>query len=215
MRLPTASYAEQSKTWPSSGNHILAQWDQETIVVYQAYSAVIADFALQHGRFGDGFSYQRMSWIKPNFLWMMYRSEWGQSKGQERILAIRLKRSVFDSLLDEAIPSSFNWPFIGTEQEWKLASRCSNVLIQWDPDHLPTGEKCERRAIQIGLRRDALENYGKSQIVEIIDMSEFVAEQRAKAACWQNGELYTPTELEYLPASLVTAQRVGLKTDSE
>ena len=43
-------------------------------------------------------NYNRMSWIKPNFLWMMYRSNWGRSQGQEVVLAVRLKRSFFDSL---------------------------------------------------------------------------------------------------------------------
>jgi len=28
----------------------------------------------------------------------------------------------------------------------------SDVRLQWDPDHLPTGESHKRRAIQLGLR---------------------------------------------------------------
>ena len=37
------------------------------------------------------YSTTRMTWIKPNFLWMMYRSGWAEKKGQENILAIYLK----------------------------------------------------------------------------------------------------------------------------
>ncbi len=73
MNLETASYIEQSRQWPTTGRHILATYNEDTIVVYQAYRHEIADYALAHGRFGGPFSFSRMSWIKPNFLWMMYR----------------------------------------------------------------------------------------------------------------------------------------------
>ena len=76
MPLPITPYCDQGSAWPSAGRHILAQYDDDTIVVYQAYSQAIGGFALQHGYFGGDFKYTRMSWIKPNFLWMMYRSDW-------------------------------------------------------------------------------------------------------------------------------------------
>ncbi len=38
----------------------------------------------------------RMTWIKPNFLWMMYRSGWAVKKNQERILAIKLTKKGFE-----------------------------------------------------------------------------------------------------------------------
>src|SRR5207253_9621790 len=106
--LPTAPYRDQQRLWPASGRHILAHFDDETIIVYQAYSPAIADFAVRHGRFGGEFLFTRMSWIKPNFLWMMYRSGWGTKEGQERTLGIRLRRTFFDSLLAQAVPSSFD-----------------------------------------------------------------------------------------------------------
>ena len=68
MDLPTEPYAEQVARWPTAGRHILAHYDDETIVVYQAYRPSIGRFAIEHGRFGGDFSYSRMSWIKPNFL---------------------------------------------------------------------------------------------------------------------------------------------------
>src|SRR5262245_5569752 len=105
--IPTEHYLDQRKRWPSSGRHILACFDEESILVYQAFSAAIGMFAVHNGYFGGEFSYGRMSWIKPNFLWMMYRSGWGQSLGQEVVLAVRLRRSFFDSILELAVPSSF------------------------------------------------------------------------------------------------------------
>jgi hypothetical protein len=82
--LSLARFLDQEVAWPRQGRHILAQYDEKTVIVYQAYAPAIAEFALQHGYFGGPFSYSRMSWIKPNFLWMMYRSGWGTKPGQER-----------------------------------------------------------------------------------------------------------------------------------
>ncbi|WP_425365083.1 DUF4291 family protein [Eubacterium ruminantium] len=36
----------------------------------------IANEAVAKGAFGSHFSMNRMSWIKPSFLWMMYRCGW-------------------------------------------------------------------------------------------------------------------------------------------
>ena len=198
--LATAPYVEQMKCWPQIGQHILGQFDDETIIVYQAYRPTIGQFAVENGRFGGDFKYSRMSWIKPNFLWMMYRSQWGQAEGQEVILAIRLKRRFFDSLLAQAVPSSFDAKAFGSHDNWASAVARSDVRLQWDPDHLPTGEKCERRAIQLGLRGAALEAYGKREIVHIIDMSAFVAEERSNVPSWRSGKLMTPVEHVYVPA---------------
>src|ERR1700679_2645599 len=107
--------------WPSSGRHILAHFDEQTIIVYQAYSASIALFAIRNGYFGGEFSYNRMSWIKPNFLWMMYRSNWGRSQGQEVVLAIRIRRAFFESVLEQAIPSSFQSSQFVDHAVWKKA----------------------------------------------------------------------------------------------
>jgi hypothetical protein len=188
------------KCWPQTGQHILAQFDDETIVVYQAYSPSIRRFAVENGFFGGEFKYSRMSWIKPNFLWMMYRSQWGQAEGQEVVLAVRLRRRFFDSLLAQAVPSSFGADAFGSREDWAAAVAHSEVRLQWDPDHVPTGDKCERRAIQLGLRGAVLEAYGKREIVESMDMSAFVAEQRSNVPEWRTGKLITPIERVYLRA---------------
>jgi hypothetical protein len=208
--LPTASYAEQMKGWPQTGRHILAQFDDEMIIVYQAYSPKIARFAVENGFFGGDFKYARMSWIKPNFLWMMYRSQWGQAEGQEVVLAIRLRRRFFDSLLRQAVPSSFDAGVFASPEDWAAAVARSDVRLQWDPDHLPTGDKCERRAIQLGMRGAALEAYGKHEAVQIIDMSAFVAEQRPNIHGRKSGKLMTPVERVYFPADSSAAKAANL-----
>ena len=45
----TESYTEQStKVWPEEGRHILAQFDDDSVVVYQAYCPEIAEYAVKH-----------------------------------------------------------------------------------------------------------------------------------------------------------------------
>jgi hypothetical protein len=207
--IPTERYVDQCRRWPSSGKHILACFDDETIVVYQAYSPVIGLFAARHGYFGGEFSYGRMSWIKPNFLWMMYRSSWGQALGQEVILAIRLRRTFFDSILEQAVPSSYKPKLFDTKEAWQSAVAQSDVRLQWDPDHHPNGQKEERRAIQLGLRGEMLAAYGKREIVEVVDMSEFVAIQRDNAVRARIEELVTPLERPYRPNDTIAA-KLGL-----
>lgn len=208
--IATIPYSEQQQIWPTTGRHILAHYDAETILVYQAYCPAIGRYAIDHGCFGGDFRYSRMSWIKPNFLWMMYRSDWGRSEGQDMVLAIRLRRSFFDQLLTQAVASGFGSSDFDNPQEWKEAVSNSDVRLQWDPDHLPTGEKCERRAIQLGLRGEALEAFGKEEALEIIDISGFVAEQRIHASQWRSGNLMTPAERVYVPMAQDAATNVGL-----
>lgn len=46
------SYTEQRDTvWPKEGQHILAQYDDDSVVVYQAYRPEIADYAVQHQQY--------------------------------------------------------------------------------------------------------------------------------------------------------------------
>src|SRR3954465_6657814 len=108
MNLINEAYLAQNARWPKSGRHILAQFDAESVVVYQAYNPAIGHWAARHGYFGSGFGMGRMSWIKPNFLWMMYRSGWGTKENQEVTLAIRLRRDAFDEILSLAVPSSYD-----------------------------------------------------------------------------------------------------------
>lgn len=65
-RSPALYTGEQVRVWPKAGRHILAQYDHDTVVVYQAYRPSIGHHAVKFGTFGGGFSNSRMSWIKPN-----------------------------------------------------------------------------------------------------------------------------------------------------
>ncbi|MDP9316405.1 MAG: DUF4291 domain-containing protein [Chloroflexota bacterium] len=213
MKLHIEPYRDQVQRWPTVGRHILAQFDEHSIIVYQAYRPAIGHFAAKHGYFGGEFSFTRMSWIKPNFLWMMYRSGWGTKDGQEVTLAVRLKRAAFDSMLEQAVYSSFAPHMYATEAAWSQAVAQSSVRLQWDPDHDPGGNKSARRAIQLGLRGDILRQYAQDWIIDIEDISPFVGEQRVNAHAGSRYEhLQTPCEEVYPIADPKVATKLGIAT---
>lgn len=208
MFLRTEPYLYQKARWPQQGRVILAQYDADSIVVYQAYRPAIGHFAAQQGYFGGEFKLSWMTWIKPNFLWMMYRSGWGTKPGQEVILAIHLQRSAFDLILAQAIHSSFQSQWYASQESWQQAVQTSDVRLQWDPDHNPAGRKLERRAIQLGLRGEAIRHYAKEWIISIEDISDFVAEQRQHVVSGNDEALLTPAESAYPVEDLETARRL-------
>jgi hypothetical protein len=209
MNLATAAYLVQAEQWPTHGRHILAQFDDESFIVYQAYRPAIGHFAARHGFFGGEFSLSRMSWIKPNFLWMMYRCGWASKEGQEVVLAIRVVRTAFDLILRRAVHSTFLPEVYESQEAWKIAVAGSDVRIQWDPDHLPSGVPTERRAIQLGLRGEVLAMYAKEWLLGIEDVTEFVREQREYARAPFN-RLLTPMEEVYPVTDPEVAARLGL-----
>ena len=211
MNLKTEPYLEQTQNiWPKKGRAILAQFNDDSIVVYQAYRPSIGHFAVENQFFGGDFSLGRMTWIKPNFLWMMYRSSWGQSEGQEVVLAVRLRRNAFDEILRNAVHSSFAPGPYANQEAWKQAVKDSHIRLQWDPDHGPTGGKLERRAIQLGLRGPVIAKYARDWILEIEDISDFVAKQRQHALGGDHAQLQTPSERIYPAPDTDTAIRLQL-----
>ncbi len=208
--LLTEPYSEQAKGWPSEGRHILAQYDDKTIIVYQAYRSAIGRYAIENQKLGGDFSFSRMSWIKPNFLWMMYRSGWGTKENQEVTLALRISRDFFDSILEAAVPSTWDRELFSSEDEWSKAVSRSSVRLQWDPDHDSSGGKLERRAIQLGLRNSVLQSFGQHELIEVIDLSDFVAEQRNQLSSVGDSLLLTPRERVYHPKDQGLANRLRL-----
>lgn len=152
----------------------------------------------------------RMTWIKPNFLWMMYRSGWGTKPNQEVTLAIRLKRVAFDEILRQAVHSTYVPEVYGTHEAWQHAVATSDVRLQWDPDHGPRGNPLERRAIQLGLRGSTLEKYVNDWTLEIRDISPFVAEQREVVLRGQLDQLILPMETVLIPTDAAVAKRLQI-----
>ncbi|SEP13044.1 protein of unknown function [Flavobacterium sp. CF108] len=194
MKIELKKYNEQIKEWPKSGYHIMAQYDDKEIIVYQSYRKEIGEFAAKNQFFGGAFSLERMTWIKPNFLWMMYRNGWGTKEGQEVVLAIHLKIGAFQKYLQNAVYSTHDSSLGKSYEEWQTEVKTSSVRLQWDPDHDPYGGKLERRAIQIGLRDDFIKSFTKEDILLIEDISGFVQEQYEFVQKKQLENLLIPAE---------------------
>jgi len=211
MNFKTTLYANYEKKLPQTGKHILAQQTDEHILVYQAYRPSIANYAIEHQEFGgDDYSYNRMSWIKPNFLWMMYRSGWAAKPGQEKIVGIWIKKTDFDIILENSAYTSYAQTSDMSHDDWKASLDENEIRLQWDPDHFPNGEKHTRKAIQLGIKGDLLKQFGKKMPIKIIDLSDFVNEQRAFAQSSPYEQLQVAEESIYIPKGNNLARKIGL-----
>ncbi|NIF05849.1 DUF4291 domain-containing protein [Chryseobacterium sp. Tr-659] len=211
MKLKLKRYKEQLENWPQRGFHIMAQYDDEKIVVYQSYRKQIGEFAVKNQFFGGGFSLERMTWIKPNFLWMMYRNGWGRKEDQDYVLAIHLKKDVFRKYLENAVYSSYNNKLGTSKEEWQDQIKESSVRLQWDPDHDPFGNKLERRAIQIGLRNEFIYSFAKNDILLIENISDFVKDQYQFVLNDDLDNLIIPEEKPLLFDDEVLNRKLNLK----
>ncbi len=206
-------YLDQEAARPDRGRVIMAQYDEETVVIYQAYPPAIAEYAVEHGRLGGpGFSFERATWIKPGFLWMMRRSAWATAPGQERVLAIWLARAAFETILQTAVHSHFTPGTYPARADWQAALAASEVIVQWDPDHDPRGRKLDRRTIQLGLRGGMLRRLAEEWIVALQDITPYVHEQARFAR--QPDLLLLPAERLYPVADAALARRLGLDKSS-
>ena len=180
---------------------IRAQYDDATLRVYQAYSDTIAESALKHQTFvAPLFKMERMTWIKPSFLWMMYRAGWGyKDEGQARILAIDIAREGFEWALAHSC-ASHPEPGMG-EQEWDALKKRSPVRVQWDPERDLHHRPLEHRAIQVGLSGEAVRLYTGDWIQRITDVTPLAHQIRALVAedRLEEAKATLPIERPYLP----------------
>lgn len=157
-------------------HQIRAVYDDTTIRVYQAYSDAIADSALAQGTFvSPPFKMGRMTWIKPSFLWMMYRAGWGfKDSGQKRVLAIDITREGFEWALAHSCPSNVG-PSM-SKGEWTQLKNEYPVRIQWDPERDFLLRPLPHRAIQIGLSKQAVDLFVNQWIMRLTDVTPLAHE---------------------------------------
>lgn len=150
---------------------IRAVYDEQTITVYQAYRSDIAITAVAKQKFVPPFKMERMTWIKPSFLWMMYRAGWATKEGQEHILAIKIKRTGFEWALANCCISHFDGFMFSSHEEWKVKLHNSPVRLQWDPEKDIHLQNLNYRSIQIGLTGIAVQHYVNDWTVSIDDVT--------------------------------------------
>jgi hypothetical protein len=197
-----------------SVRQIRAVYNERTIRVYQAYRDEIADSALAAGNFvSPPFKMTRMTWIKPSFLWMMYRAGWGfKDEGQARILAIDISREGFEWALRNSCSSH---PLSGmSEPDWRQYKEQHPVRIQWDPERDMHSQPLNHRSIQIGLGPIAANQYVSEWIQSITDITPLAAEIHGLigAQLMEEALRLLPCEREY-PLSHELAEIVGILAD--
>ncbi|WP_430781327.1 DUF4291 domain-containing protein [Actinoplanes sp. G11-F43] len=157
---------------------IRAVFDDETVTVYQAYSPAIAESAVRAGRFVPPFRTTRMTWIKPSFLWMMYRCGWASKEGQERVLAVSITRAGFEWALANSALSHYVRGVHPDRATWQRLLKRSPARVQWDPERDLRLRELPYRSLQLGLGGEAVPRYVDEWTTGITDVTGLVREIR-------------------------------------
>lgn len=158
---------------------IRAAYADSTITVYQAYSPEIGLPAVREGRFPATWKRDRMTWIKPSFLWMMYRCGWGAKEGQQTVLAVEIRRDGFEWALRHACLAGYARGVHPDRAAWQRQLKASPARVQWDPErdlHLRT---LPYRSLQLGLSGEAARRYADEWTVSIRDVTPLAREIHA------------------------------------
>ena len=192
---------------------IRADFDRDTIVVYQAYGPAIAKAALAAGRFVAPFSFNRMTWIKPSLLWLMHRSNWARKAGQEHILAVRITRAGWERALSEAVLTSPEPSIHGSAAAWSRAFAAASVHLQWDPERSLRGAALNHYSIQVGVGRALIRDYAEDWIVGLTDLTPTVRKIATMAQSGQGAKAQRllPPERPY-PLDPEIARRIQADT---
>lgn len=113
-----------------------------TVTVYQAYAPEIGGPAVRHGRFPAAWKRDRMTWIKPSFLWMMYRCGWGTKEGQETVLAVEITRDGFEWALEHACLAHYDPALHPDHDAWKRELKRAPARASGTPNATCTCGRC-------------------------------------------------------------------------
>ncbi|MEK9521337.1 DUF4291 domain-containing protein [Streptomyces sp. NPDC087908] len=150
---------------------IRALHTDRTVTVYQAYRPGIGLPAAREGRFPAAWKRDRMTWIKPSFLWMMYRSGWGTKEGQETVLAVEITREGFEWALRNACLSHYKRGFHPDQAAWKRELGQAPARVQWDPERDLRLRELPYRSLQLGLAGEASRRYADEWTVSVRDVT--------------------------------------------
>jgi hypothetical protein len=112
-----------------------------------------------------------MTWIKPSFLWMMYRCGWGTKEGQETVLAVEITREGFEWALDHACLSHYEPGLHADRTTWQRQLRRAPARVQWDPERDLRLQPLAHRSLQLGLAGEAARRYADEWTVSITDIT--------------------------------------------
>jgi Domain of unknown function (DUF4291) len=150
---------------------IRAVFSAATVTVYQAYPPQIGVAAARDGRFPAAWKRDRMTWVKPSFLWMMYRCGWGGKEDQETVLAVEIGRAGFEWALERACLSHFEPALHADHAAWRRQLRQAPARVQWDPERDLHLRPLPQRSLQLGLAGEAVRRYADEWIVSVTDVT--------------------------------------------
>lgn len=107
----------------------------------------------------------------------MYRNGWGKKHNQEHILAMYIKREVFEHLFKAAMP---NYESELYNNENKKQYSTPNIRIKWYPERYINGNIREIRYIQIGIRDQLSDIYKNERITKIKDITDYVKDLKKR-----------------------------------
>jgi hypothetical protein len=150
---------------------IRARYTDTTVTVYQAYNPAIGVPAAREGRFPASWKRERMTWIKPSFLWVMYRCGWARKENQETVLAVEITREGFEWALRHSALSHYK-PGVHTDRDtWRRELCTAPARVQWDPERGLRLNPLEHRSLQLGLAGEASRRYADEWTVSIADVT--------------------------------------------
>ncbi|SFL55033.1 DUF4291 domain-containing protein [Streptomyces pini] len=152
-------------------HRIRALHTASTVTVYQAYAPGIGVPAARDGRFPAAWKRDRMTWIKPSFLWMMYRSGWGTKDGQQTVLAVEITREGFEWALEHACLSHYERGLHPDPATWRRQLKRAPARVQWDPERDLYLRPLPHRSLQLGLTGEAARRYADEWTVSITDVT--------------------------------------------
>lgn len=173
-------------------HRIRALHTESTITVYQAYTPALGVPAARDGRFPAAWKRDRMTWIKPSFLWMMYRCGWGAKEGQETVLAVEITREGFEWALRHAALSHYERGVHPDRDTWRRELRGAPMRVQWDPERDLRLAALPYRSLQLGLSGEAARRYADEWTVAITDVTPLAHEVHALV---RGGDLETASRL--------------------
>jgi Domain of unknown function (DUF4291) len=171
---------------------IRALHTDSTVTVYQAYSPAIGLPAARDGRFSVGWRRERMTWIKPSFLWMMYRCGWGTKEGQETVLAVEISRAGFEWALENACLSHYERATHVDRAAWQRQLKRAPARVQWDPERDLRLQPLPHRSLQLGLAGEATHRYADEWTASIRDVTPLA---RTIHALVRDGDLAAARQL--------------------
>ncbi|GGQ00257.1 DUF4291 domain-containing protein [Streptomyces roseolilacinus] len=150
-----------------------------TVTVHQAYSPAIGLPAARDGRFPASWKRDRMTWVKPSFLWMTYRRGWAAKEGQETVLAVAISRAGFEWALRHACLSHYAPGLHADRDAWRRELREAPARVQWDPERDLRLRPLPYRSLRLGLAGGAARRYADEWTVSVEDVTPLAREVHA------------------------------------